>query len=455
MILRKGIAVQVSTCRNAFDLLKYRIEVFSLYLFLGFNFMYKPAMLFCIGLCSLPCFAKPIDVDFAYQAAPVVAISKAKPHQVVRNLEQLQTSMKQGGTPLDALSTFGQRQFLRSLIWGSKGLGGFSTQTLIRELNAQEIKSLMQFFDTEAYAAMLIAEIKDFPVLRLPDPSPELEQRVISFDAWSQAQLNAEREKDEHAAATRLVFTEIIKRFQYDFAHEYLAEALNQTSTSNLVLLFDVASGLASQTQDAAIVQHMHNAFAALKRRNIDTRRGINRSMLDSLSNQRQFEQAREFIVHHPDLNDIKIPVLHDELGKNFQCRSVLAYNEHTNTLQRQSIEFTKGKQLIMVVDGGCHFSRDALTALSPQFASLQIKNKTQLMILTPPATSVPLHMISQWNAKHKDFPIRAAFNRQEWQDIDFPSVPRFYIYENGQLKKTIVGWLPASTPSELLQALE
>lgn len=181
----------------------------------------------------------------------------------------------------------------------------------------------------------------------------------------------------------------------------------------------------------------------------------MNLTMLQIMTSLRQFDQARSFIVDHPELKDSKIPLVKDDLPKNFQGRSVFAYTEKTNILERQSVKISAGKQLVMVVGAGCHFSKDALETLSSALTSMQQAQTVNIMILTPPSSSAPLFMLGEWNAKHTELPIRVAYNREEWQEIDHPAVPMFYVYENGQLQKTIEGWVPEKTYNELLKALE
>jgi hypothetical protein len=82
----------------------------------------------------------PLGLALAFAvgtAAPVLAAEPA----VVRTADELSSLMAKAPTPLDALTPFGRQEFLESLVWGSRGLGGLSVAPLLRELDRRQAQA--------------------------------------------------------------------------------------------------------------------------------------------------------------------------------------------------------------------------------------------------------------------------------------------------------------------------
>lgn len=383
-------------------------------------------------------------------SAPVQA-AKVESTQVVRSAEELRTSMAMGSTPLDAFTAYGKRRFLRGLIWGSKGIGGLPSGEMKRELKPEQILALARWLNVENQVQNLLGFAAQFPPLRLAEPSAELEQLTIHFvqrmDQFSTT-------IDPQTGTSLSDYTGLKQHFDQEFASYLAATRLPNLSDSDMVLLFDTLSQLAQLTSDRSIVGQQTLIYHELQRRGIDTRRDINRHMLHSMLDQRQFSQAKVFIAQHPELQETIIPNEEDHLPGNFAGRSVLAYAVASNTLQRQAVQLAAGRQLVMVVDAGCQFSQNALTSINNDARIKTLAGAANILTLTPPSNAIPFHLISRWNAQASHFPIYAATNRQEWPEIDRPGVPQFYVYEQGKLAQVIEGWLGAETLERLVQAL-
>ena len=370
---------------------------------------------------------------------------------VVRNAAELESQLKNGSTPLDAFTPYGRREFLRGLKWGTSGLSGFSTSAMQRELNAEQILSLAKWLDFESYIQHLLAEAKLYPPLRLGDPSPELEQRTLNLISL----LGQNKQiKDHQTGISRRDFSEIVVRFERDFRNELRPQQLTSLSDSDVVLLFDCVVELAAASLNQRLIDAQNQLFQELKRRQIETRRGINQSMLATMLSQRDFEKARTFVAEHSDLDTRRIPTVKSNLPKNFQGRSAYAYDSITNTLIQHEVHFTTKKRLVMVVGAGCHFSHDALAKISSDPDLQNAARQFDLLILNPPSEPAPLFFIENWNNKHPELPIYVVSNRQEWLDIDRSGVPMFYIFENGKVVQETEGWRGQATVDWLLQAL-
>lgn len=369
----------------------------------------------------------------------------------IQNVAELESRLQKGLPPLEALTPFGKREFLRGLSWGRKGVGSISVKSMVRELSADQITALAGVFGVESYVQSLLKRAAKYPPLRLLDPSKEREEHYFAMDD------RIRREQpmtDDESGVSRQNFALLLQEFDRRFGQDLKPHNLKALSDSDLVLVFDSLSSVAFLSLDTNLIARQGKVFDELQRRGIDTRRDINGQVLQNMVRLREFNQAREFIVTHPDLQETKIPHVDDPLGSDYQGRSVFAYDAETNTLRRQALRFENGKQLVMVVDSGCEFSRRALAAIDEDVVLAKVVRQVKLVILTPPSSAPPLFFIEKWNAKHPDQVMRVAANRIEWHEIDKPSVPMFYIYEDGKISKVIEGWQGQKTRDLLLQTL-
>ncbi|MFC0350476.1 hypothetical protein [Undibacterium danionis] len=398
------------------------------------------------------CIAMSVSAAHAQSTMALVALSPASQDVVVRSASELERRMQAGATPLDALTPYGRREFMRGLQWGTKGLSGFSYAALRRELLPDQIMAIAKFLDFEPHVKSLLADAGRFPPLRLPEPDAVLEQRIVAFKTWMDTQSQAEANSSD--VLTRNDHSILLSRFEQDFAAELQSNYVEQAKDGDLVLLFQLSHSVAFVALSPASAQALNRIYQVLKVRGLETRRGIDKDMLEILLRQREFEKARVFVTQHPDLNAEVIPRIEDKLPASFRGRSVYNYDPQSNTLTRTAVKLSVGKQLVVVVGAGCHFSQDALAAISKNVFLQQHLLNANLLIITPPSESIPFHFIQQWNAKHPDMAMVAAARGDEWKDIDVPSVPMFYLYENGRLQKKFEGWYPETTMRDILSAL-
>lgn len=381
-------------------------------------------------------------------AVPVLAQSPALPQtQVLRSAAELEQYLKAGTNPLDAFTPYGRRDFLRGLHWGERGLGGFSYRVIQRELSADEARAVARLFDSESVIQSLISALEQSPPLRLPEPSADLERRYLAMLAELEA---TSRLESTSGGITQRNFQPIIAHYLQ--AHAIELAQLDRLSLANLVLLFDGLSELAGSSLDEQVIAQQQKVYAQMRVRQLDTRRGLDDSLLYPLMNLRMYEVIEQLQAQYPSLQTAKLPQVEDKLGKNFAGRSVYRYESNGNRLVREEFHFAKGKQLLMVVDEGCHFSRDAMARLSSDAGFAQLARDAHLVLLTPPASAAPTFMLNQWNRAHPEWPIQVASKRSEWREIDAPEVPIFYLFEDGKLIHRAKGWEGEKTLAELKQ---
>lgn len=365
--------------------------------------------------------------------------------QVLRSAAELEQYLKAGANPLDAFTPYGRRDFLRNLCWGERGSCGLSYGAIQRELTAEQARAVASLFGAESYLHDLISTLDQTQPLRLSEPNVDLERRYLAMrDEISTIN------KQEHASGgyTQREFQSLITH--YVQAHATELAQLDRLSASDLVLLFDGVSALAELSLDEAMIAQQQKVYAHMRSRHLDTQRGLDDSVLRPLMHLRMYDEIAQLQARFPSLHKVTMPKVEDQLGKDFVGRSVYRYESDGNRLVREAFGFAQGKQLLMVVGAGCHFSRDAMAHLNNDVGFAQLARDAHLVLLTPPASAAPTFMLNQWNRAHPQWPLLVASNRKEWAEFDRPSVPIFYVVEDGKIVQQVVGWAGEKTVATL-----
>jgi len=373
---------------------------------------------------------------------------------VIRNEAQLKAVLASGqATPLDALTPYGKRSFLRSMRWTDTGEPrGFSYLAIVRELDQQQLAALLAFLDSSEQLEMFQRQLVGKP-LRLPEPSPLIEQRLLEFVQIGA--MEAER-RDATATGGATVRSPTAQLQQYTrlFGEQIEAVALRTQPLGDLLLLFEAAWRMEFNHPGTALPD-MLRVHQELATRGVDTRRMLDGDVLQALMTVRLFDQARAFAAARPDLGTRAIPTVKDPLGSGFQGRSLYRYDRAAHTLTREAAPVPKGTQLIMVVDAGCRFSANALAALHGD-TDLQARlRQANLLILTPPSSGVPFNFISEWNAANPSMPMGVPADLAAWRAIDAAGVPRFFVLKDGKVMGKTEGWPEEGNKAAVLALLD
>ncbi|HET9033174.1 MAG TPA: hypothetical protein VFN25_09735 [Dokdonella sp.] len=369
----------------------------------------------------------------------VSGIENALP-RVVHSKVEFDQRMRAGATPLDAFTPFGKREFIAGLVWNSdgKGIGGLSMAAMIRELGKDQVEEVLDFLDLKKLSASIVQSLPQSPPLRFGEPDRAIEREWKATSTLIDTHVRLE---ETAGTTTNLGFDEVVAHYNGTLGAVLHQADLGSRSLTDLMLIFDAASNVASATGDSATYRDMQTVFAELERRKVDTRRVFDARMLSGLVVQRRFDEAREFLAEHPDSHAEKIPDLTDSLGSGFNGRSVMDLDPQTHSLDRQAIANTAGTQVIMMVGATCHFSLEALEAIAANGDLRNRLHQAKLLILTPPGANLQLAAVGMWNARHPELPMRIPWSRAEWKAVDVAQVPQFLIFENGKLKQRILGW--------------
>jgi hypothetical protein len=150
-----------------------------------------------------------------------------------------------GQSPLDFFSAGAKQRFLSSLRFGSKGLGGFSTDDLQAELTDDEIRQVLSLFDAQDYAAHPHGVDADGVARRPPCrakapgcPESWIEQRFNQFHGLWESSMTGESGESGESGKSRQARSRLFSRRYHEwFATEQQPDKLKILSDNDLKLL--------------------------------------------------------------------------------------------------------------------------------------------------------------------------------------------------------------------------
>lgn len=375
------------------------------------------------------------------------------PAPVVRSATQLESVlMSSKPSPLDAFTPYGKRRFLQSLRWGERGLRGFNTTALMRELEPGQIAAVLAFIDADAYLPALVNKLAGAP-LRLPAPTADAQARLAQIERFADEE---DRRRDDMAdAVTTTDDTRMERRFVAVFGERPSRHTLQELPVGDLPPYFDAAVLAAQGGMNTVATRFLMAVYEELRARGIDTRRTFDATVLRRMLEAREFDQARAFVATKPHLAGQAIPTVRDPLGPRFQGRSVYRFDAASNTLVREALPHARGPELVMVVDAGCQFSANAMTALREDGALRARLLQAGLVLVTPPRSAFSAAFIADWNTANPTMPIRLPYSVGEWQAVNVGGVPRFFLLQDGKVLGQVVGWPVQGNKAALLALLD
>jgi hypothetical protein len=332
--------------------------------------------------------------------------------------------------------------------WSERGLAGFGSTPLIRELDHERLAAVLRFLDASAYLPMLEKKLIG-PPLRLPAPSIPVEKDLQLLQQFA----SEDTARRAEASATQVGAPAVLRRYQELFGARLNPATLTAQPLGDLLPLFDAASLAANDNPASSALDDMLRLHHEFTTRGIDTRRTLDFAVLYALLAARRFEEAGAFAAIRPNLADEPIPKVIDALGAGFKGRSVFAYDETRNTLTRIALPSAPDTELVIVVGAGCHNAANALQAIHDDVALQARLREVHLVLITPPNAPIETHLISEWNAANPTMPIRAPYNAQEWQSIEVTGIPAFYLLRSGKVVDQKTGW-PTDGKAELIKLI-
>lgn len=104
-----------------------------------------------------------------------------------------------------------------------------------------------------------------------------------------------------------------------------------------------------------------------------------------------------------------------------------------------RAVDLSAGPRIVSVVAPGCHFSQDAIKAITADPELSRIFSALAVYIY-PAHFSLDIQELARTNGAG---PIRYSILRQaaDWPGLDFSGTPKFYFFKDGKLVDSVDGW--------------
>ncbi len=341
---------------------------------------------------------------------------------VIRSAEDLARYLAEsapGSSALDAMPVGARKRFLAQLRFGERGVGGFGTADLQDTLTHAQIVQVLALFGLDEYGGQL----RGLAAVRAPrafESSFELR-----FDAFNAALDLPSSPRDAQVATS---YRQLIDSGEP-------AELAQTLDSYDLALLFramlrvlqaDVVPSAADQTRQVLAVLRKHDGATP-------NRVG---DLFDTLVSIRQFDLADQLAREYPDSGISAAPHRAFAGGTDAGLNAVLQVSADGRLLSRDTLDLSRGLHIVVVA--GCHFAKDAATAISADPALNRLFHDHGVWLA--PASEA-ISDVAQWNRQLPSQPIQIAWRDRDWPQISSWNMPTFYIFREGVLVAQWSGW--------------
>lgn len=267
-----------------------------------------------------------------------------------------------------------------------------------------------------------------------------------------------QRLKDWDRSAPREGLTTL--QFNAAIASKYRALAGAPLDAAQLRALSDKAllsaheaSGLvAFYTSEAGHAAELAASGAELVRRGQATRNQIE-DVHQKLIAARLFGAALQWRGRHGLGASNATMTADDTVGAGSAGPTLLAFTGQDGRMVRESFPL-RGKQIIAVTHPLCHFSYNALGAISGDEA-LGTRMQGLMTLLVPQRAESDMRVFKAWNTLNPELPYRIVYKASEWPMIGEWGTPNFYFMRDGVVVDMVQGWpRDGSRMAELRAAL-
>jgi hypothetical protein len=373
----------------------------------------------------MPCLALALVlVAPAFAAAPIRSQAELERY--------LELTMRANDTPLDALPQGAGERFLDSLQFGTDGLGGFATDDLAEHLTHAQVLAVLELFDAGQYADAVGGR----DTIRAPRRfESEFEQRFDEFYRVSRSSL------DDREAIT-LAYKRLLGSAQKP---RDLASSLD---TYDLELLYRAALQMVHGDADRSFFEYTRYLLDTLAQRDDATPARVH-AFFDRLVTARAFDEADRLVDDFPLSRLKRLPTRNFEGAPHSIRNNLLQVDPDGRSLSRAVLDLDRG--LRMVVVAGCHFAKDAATAVSadPQLDRWFHEHATWLA-----PEGEDLDAVAAWNRQFPRHAIQIAWSASDWPKITSWRMPTFYVFRDHELVAQWSGWAPESGMRQLREHL-
>jgi hypothetical protein len=354
-------------------------------------------------------------------AAPDVVIPD-KPIASRDQLDAYQRDTPPGQSPLNWLTPGGKQRFLSSIIFGERGVGGFSTEDLSYDLTRQQAFYLLKLFGSESYAINLDARTAPRPAAAVM-PSSALEQ---NYD-----ELVAAADTGDH--------TLVIHLYATHFAPSQSDAQRHALNDADMLLLFRATDRVADITSDASYLNDLRADKAELEQRHLIDRPQAG-SYYDALVRMRQTDEARAFLAAHPSLDRNQPPVMRlgSRIHKGQPSLWVPSLSRHE--LVRFRFNTHAPSQIIVLGGTGCHYCIQAARALEAD-PMLRGIFQDYAQWVASSAELGAFEEVREWNRTYPEMRLGINYDDRELPMIKQFETPTFFFLDHGTVVDTVKGW--------------
>lgn len=231
------------------------------------------------------------------------------------------------------------------------------------------------------------------------------------------------------------------------------AKDLHTKSVAELDEMLRATLAAASYTRVPGIAKRSTQILEALTAKQGATSQRI-AAAFDALLAASEMDAAAELAREHPEA---RLPLLPDrETDASFVPGEPAewALSSDAATMTRRAVPHGKGVEIIVVAHPLCHFSQDAVAAIS-QNASLAAAFASHAHWITPPLQEGDFEVIPEWNREHPRFAMTSVYDPNRWKGFDFRETPVFYFLVDGAIRQVIRGWPGDGQLANLEHAVE
>lgn len=360
------------------------------------------------------------------RAAGPPAATQASASIVIRSSDALAEYLKATPTddsPLSLLPPGARKRFLGTLVWGSKGVGGFATGDLAQYLTDAQISRVLALFDAESYADGLHGRAKPLTATEREAPETVLERK---FDEVYFARADATHGKSHTPAS--VLYDHLLAPYQ----HPRKLAGLNE---SDLGLLFRAAVTAASISHDARYLDDQRIDLTELHRRGIATSGQIV-DVHDALIATRRFAEANALASAYPSAGMKPLPPLQQAPNLHDGSPTALVVLPDGKSLLRNPVDMQVPLRIVVVA--GCHFSVDAVRAIR---ANSQLDALFREHAVWLAGEHESLNDVLIWNREFPDQRMQVAWRNDEWSMLTSWDIPTFYVFRHGKQVDQWSGW--------------
>lgn len=259
----------------------------------------------------------------------------------------------------------------------------------------------------------------------------------------------------QQISRSELSSSEQAQRISQDYLQQFATHpAWREVSDGELRAFFALSAKASFYSDAPVIVQQLSAALYELAARKLASAADI--QLVDaSLISTNQFVQAQALRLAFPEANLSRLPSISHppEPGSALSFWQIAGESLNDLQLRGANLQFAKGVQVVVLSHPDCHFSRRLFQALQ-QDPELRQHLPKQTLWLAPANRDTPIARLWQWNQTQPEFHHVLSYQASAWPFISDIATPSLFIFKDGVLKGSVIGWPKEGRKQELLEGL-